>query len=166
MAYRRLSSQRDTHHRVAKSQTPRHNRDPVAIRGDTPRPSDVPLVGEHQATGVVRLPTEQVHWPYQCILNRRVNHGRVEYLVNWTPTWENGDSLFNLDQAVGEYEDLQRLGDESSIKSHASNRAHFNRPLSVTDTIMTENAFADAISKHGPQILTYEHIQLNNVETY
>ncbi|KAF7508071.1 hypothetical protein GJ744_009653 [Endocarpon pusillum] len=44
--------------------------------------------------------------------DKHLRKGRVEYLVEWVPTWEQGDSLSNLDKAVGEYEDMQRLFDD------------------------------------------------------
>lgn len=117
------------------------------VREDTPRPDGVSPQHDY-ATGVVKMPIEQVQWPYQCILDRRVINGRIEYLIKWVPTWQEGESLSNLDQAVGEYEDMQRLFDHGSI-----DQTHFHRHLSIDDTKMANKALAEAVDKHHPQIL-------------
>ena len=135
----------------------RRKGDSIPMREDTPRPAEVSTIAEDHVTGVIRVPAEQVHWPYQCILDRRVKNGRVEYLVKWDHTWEDGDSLSNLDQAVREYEDGQGLLDGSSVNSHSIGRTDFSRPLSVDDAVVTEKAFADAVSKNRAKILRYEH---------
>ena len=82
-------------------------------RADTPRPSSNEdrnvMVGEK----TVALPLGTDSWSYQCLLDQRKRGDRLEYLVEWTPTWEDADSIAGLEQAVIDYEEMQRRLDDN-----------------------------------------------------
>ena len=77
-------------------------------REDSPRPSS-----SEGHTVTIAVPHNTHSWSYQCLLDRRIRGDRLEYLVQWTPTWEDADSIAELEQAVVDYEKMQRLLDDN-----------------------------------------------------
>jgi hypothetical protein len=81
-------------------------------REDTPRPTPSENAS---GTGFAAALSGRDNWSYQCILDQRIHNGHVQYLVEWTPTWEDADSISNLDQAVADYEEMERCLEQGSI---------------------------------------------------
>jgi hypothetical protein len=57
---------------------------------------------------VVILPLDRRSWSYQCVLDKRIHGDRIEYLIERTTTWEDANSIEGLNQAVLEYEEVER----------------------------------------------------------
>jgi hypothetical protein len=70
-------------------------------REDTPRPTPSENAS---GTGFAAVLSRRDNWSYQRILDQRIHNGHVQYLVEWTPTWEDPASISNIDQAVAEME--------------------------------------------------------------
>ena len=82
-------------------------------RADTPRPSSNEDHNVMAGKKTVALPLGIDSWSYQCLLDQRKRGNRLEYLVEWTPTWEDADSIADLEQAVINYEEMQRRLDDN-----------------------------------------------------
>lgn len=51
--------------------------------------------------------TTQEEWPFERLLGHRNVKGDDEYLVQWSPTWEKGSSISNLNNALRTLEETR-----------------------------------------------------------